>query len=95
MATGGRRRLYRSLPADTIEARCLVELGVGTGVLSNRRVISVWKLRLVALRVQRRVTAFGRREGDLGSCILEDIVEGAASSSSQKPVLRPVLPSWS
>ena len=52
------------------------------------------EVRLVTLRIERRLTAFRRGEHDLGARVLEHKY-GAASSSSQKPVLRPVLPSSS
>jgi hypothetical protein len=59
---------------DAIEAHRPVELGVGVGVLLEPPCDVGLEVRLVALGIERRPTAFGRCEGDLGPGILENIV---------------------
>ena len=60
----------------------------------KRFVSSVLIFRQIAFRIERRLTALRRDERDLRTRILQQI-NGAASSSNQKPVFFPVLPSWS
>jgi hypothetical protein len=74
---------------DPVEAHRPVELGFSVGILFEPTGGVGLEARLVALGIEWRAAAFRRCEGNLGARILE----GAASSSSQKPVLRPVLPS--
>jgi hypothetical protein len=59
---------------DAIEARRPVQLSVGVGVLFESPGDVGLEVRLVALRIERRATALGRGEGDLGPSILENIV---------------------
>jgi hypothetical protein len=59
---------------DAIEARRPVELSVGVGVLLEPPGDVGLEVRLVALGIERRATALGRREGELGAGILEHIV---------------------
>ena len=77
-----------------IEAQRLVELGVGVGVLLEPAGDVGLEARLVALGIERRVPALGGSEGDLSAGVLEHIVR-RRQFLSQKPVLRPVFPSWS
>jgi hypothetical protein len=79
---------------DAIEARRPVQLSVGGGVLFEPSCdvgLEVW---LVALGIERRVTALGRCEGDLGPGILENIVRRREFLQPEAG-LAAVLPSWS
>ena len=73
MATGVKDGIVVFL-LDAIEAHRLVQLGVSGGILLEPTGEVGLKVRLVALGIERRTSALGRCEGDLGPSILEDIV---------------------
>jgi hypothetical protein len=95
MATGVENGIVVFL-LDAIEACRPVELSVGAGDLFEPPDDVGLEVRLVALGIERRATALGRCEGDLGAGILEDIVrrseflqpEAGLATRIAEPVVR-------
>jgi hypothetical protein len=73
MATGVKDGIVVFL-LDAIEAQCPVQLSVGVDILLKPTGEVGLKVRLVALGIERRTSALGRRQGDLNAGILEDIL---------------------
>jgi hypothetical protein len=88
-------RSHRAMAARIEDgvAICLLH-AVEPASFSKRRVMSVWKVGSSLLGSRGGRPPLGGGQGDLRACILKHSYV-AASSSNQKPVLRPVLRSWS
>lgn len=79
---------------DAVETNGLVELRFRLLVVfkAERELGAVFGF--VALGIERRPSAFRGSQRDINAGILEDVV-GSGKLFEPKPVLRPVLPSWS